>query len=34
MAQVIEVTLTDEQRQELEVIVARPFEGRGPLRIF
>jgi CRP-like cAMP-binding protein len=32
MAQVIEITLTEEQRQELEAIVARPFEGAGLVR--
>ena len=32
MAQVIEITLTEEQRQELEAIVARPSEGAGLVR--
>jgi hypothetical protein len=32
LAQVIEITLTEEQRQELEAIVARPSEGAGLVR--
>jgi Helix-turn-helix domain len=32
MAQVIEITLTEERRQELEAIVARPSEGAGLVR--
>jgi len=32
MGQVIEIKLTDEQRQELEAVAARPSEGAGLVR--